>query len=217
MHGVKIVAVSLSITSFYTTVLKGRKKENLVTLDLDLPLTFLLCLYQGVKSSPEISNICPMRFFWTKLSHIKSPIVNKFIYCKFRSEKVLYGVQSASLSLTALYVNFCRFYENKPHQCNKYLSHGRKPKLILISPLKLLSPQILSPLKLIPLPLGAPRWLSQVKNLPAIQETWVRSLGQEDPLEQEMATHSSPLAWRIPWTEEPGGLQSTGSQRVRHD
>ena len=63
MHGVKIVAVSLSITSFYTTVLKGRKKENLVTLDLDLPLTFLLCLYQGVKSSPEISNICPMRFF----------------------------------------------------------------------------------------------------------------------------------------------------------
>ena len=66
------------------------------------------------------------------------------------------GVQSASLSLTALHVSFCRFYENKSHQCNKYLSHGRKPKLnlILISPLKLLSPQILSPLKLIPLPLG---------------------------------------------------------------
>ena len=56
-----------------------------------------------------------------------------------------------------------------------------------------------------------------VKNLPAIQETWVRSLGREDPLEKEMATHSSILAWRIPWTEEPGGLQSTGSQRVRHD
>ena len=48
-------------------------------------------------------------------------------------------------------------------------------------------------------------------------ETWVRSLGREDPLEKEMATHSSILAWRIPWTEEPGGLQSTGSQRVRHD
>ena len=50
-----------------------------------------------------------------------------------------------------------------------------------------------------------------------MQETWVRSLGQEDPLEKEVATHSSILAWRIPWTEEPGGLQSMGSQRVRHD
>ena len=47
---------------------------------------------------------------------------------------------------------------------------------------------------------------SMVKNLPAIQETWARSLGQEDPLEKEMATHSSSLAWIIPWTEEPGGL-----------
>ena len=61
---------------------------------------------------------------------------------------------------------------------------------------------------------------SAVKNLPAtqeLQETWVRSLGQEDLLEKEMATHSSILAWRIPQTEEPGGLQSMGSQRVRHD
>ena len=57
----------------------------------------------------------------------------------------------------------------------------------------------------------------RVKRLPAMQETWVRSLGQEDPLEKEMATHSSILAWKIPWTEEPGGLQSTGSQRVGHD
>ena len=55
-----------------------------------------------------------------------------------------------------------------------------------------------------------------VKNLPAVQETQVRSLGREDPLEEGMATHSSILAWRIPWTEEPGGLQSTGSQRVGH-
>ena len=55
------------------------------------------------------------------------------------------------------------------------------------------------------------------KNLPAIQETQVRSLGQEDPLEEGMATHSSVLAWRIPWTEEPGRLQSIGSQRVGHD
>ena len=56
-----------------------------------------------------------------------------------------------------------------------------------------------------------------VENLPAMQETWVQSLGQEDPLEKGMATHSSTLAWRILWTEEPGGLQSTGLQRVRHD
>ena len=56
-----------------------------------------------------------------------------------------------------------------------------------------------------------------VKNAPAIQETWVWSLGWEDPLEEGMAAHSSILAWRIPWTEEPGGLQSMGSQRLRHD
>ena len=53
---------------------------------------------------------------------------------------------------------------------------------------------------------------SDVKNLPAVQETQVQSLGREDPLEKGMATHSSILAWRIPWTEEPGGLQSMGSQ-----
>ena len=51
-----------------------------------------------------------------------------------------------------------------------------------------------------------------VKNLPAMQETWVRSLGREDPVEEGMATNSSTLAWRIPWTEEPGGLQSVGSE-----
>ena len=53
-----------------------------------------------------------------------------------------------------------------------------------------------------------------VENLPAMQETWVQSLGQEEPLEEEMATHSSILAWRIPWTEEPGGLQSMGLQSL---
>ena len=56
-----------------------------------------------------------------------------------------------------------------------------------------------------------------VKNLLAMQETWVSSLGQEDPLEKGMPTHSSVLAWGIPRTEEPGGLQSMGSQRVGHD
>ena len=56
-----------------------------------------------------------------------------------------------------------------------------------------------------------------VKNLPAMQETQVRSLGQEDPLEKGMAIHSSILAWRIPWTGKSGGLQPMGSQRVRHE
>ena len=71
--------------------------------------------------------------------------------------------------------------------------------------------------------LGASIWdpaslvAQTVKRLPAVQETWVQSLGWEDPLEKEMATHSSTLAWKIPRTEEPGRLQSLGSQRVRHD
>ena len=56
-----------------------------------------------------------------------------------------------------------------------------------------------------------------VKHLPAMWETWVQSLGWEDPLEKEMAMHSSMLAWKIPWTEEPGGLQSMESQRIGHD
>jgi len=55
------------------------------------------------------------------------------------------------------------------------------------------------------------------KNLPGRKETWVQSLGWKDPLEEDMATHSSILAWRIPWTEETGGLQSMGLQRVGHD
>ena len=56
-----------------------------------------------------------------------------------------------------------------------------------------------------------------IKNPPAMQETWVRSLGQEDPLEKGMATQSNIVAWRTPWTEEPGRLQSMGSQRVKHN
>ena len=66
-------------------------------------------------------------------------------------------------------------------------------------------------------PLNASLVAQSVKNLPAVQETRGRSLGWEDPLEKEMATHSSILAWKISWTEEPGGLQSMGSQRVGHD
>ena len=65
--------------------------------------------------------------------------------------------------------------------------------------------------------LGASLVAQMVKNLPAMWEIWVGSLGQEDPLEKGMAVHSSILAWRIPWTEEPGGLQSIGLQRVGQD
>ena len=64
---------------------------------------------------------------------------------------------------------------------------------------------------------GASLVAQTVKRLPTMQETPVRSLGREDPLEKEMATQSSTLAWKIPWTEEPGRLQSMGSQRVRQD
>ena len=65
--------------------------------------------------------------------------------------------------------------------------------------------------------IGASQVAQMVKNLPVMQETWVQSLGCEDPLEKGIATHSSFLAWRIPWTEEPGGLQSMGLQRVGYD
>ena len=59
--------------------------------------------------------------------------------------------------------------------------------------------------------------VNSVKNLPAMQETWILSLDWEDPLEEGLATHSSTLAWRIPWSEEPDRLQSVGSQNIRHD
>ena len=65
--------------------------------------------------------------------------------------------------------------------------------------------------------LGCPGGSDSEESDPAVQETWVRSLGWEDPLEEGMATHSSVLAWRLPWTEEPGRLQSMGSQRVGLD
>ena len=65
--------------------------------------------------------------------------------------------------------------------------------------------------------MGLPLWLLQIKSLPAVRETWVRSLGQENPLEKEMVTHSSILAWKFPWMEEPSGLQTMGLQRVGLD
>ena len=67
------------------------------------------------------------------------------------------------------------------------------------------------------IPFRASLVAQMVKRLPAVQETWVRSLGQEDPLEKEMAIHSSTIAWKSPWTEEPGRLQLMGSHRIGHD
>ena len=72
-------------------------------------------------------------------------------------------------------------------------------------------------LKILPLYPEVSLVAQTVKHLSAVQETWVLSLGWEDPLEKEIATHSRILAWKIPWTEEPGGLQSMGSKRVGHD
>ena len=73
------------------------------------------------------------------------------------------------------------------------------------------------PIKVMQMKTGASLMAQMVKRLPTMRKTRVRSLGWEDPLEKEMATHSSILAWKIPWTEEPGRLQSMGLQRVGHD
>ena len=70
---------------------------------------------------------------------------------------------------------------------------------------------------MIPIKGKDPLVAQMVKRLPTVRETWVRSMGWEDPLEKAMAPHSSTLTWKILWTEEPGGLQSMGSQRVGHD
>ena len=64
---------------------------------------------------------------------------------------------------------------------------------------------------------GASLVAQMVKNLPAVQETWVQALGQEDPLEKEMAPHSSNISWKIPWKQEPGRLQTMGLQRLGHN
>ena len=94
-------------------------------------------------------------------------------------------------------------------------------KIINIPPTQDWTDRIKEQLKKISINISKNIWASleaqTVKRLPAMRETWVRFLGREDPLEREMAIHSSTLAWRIPWMEEPGRLQSMGSLRVRHD
>ena len=101
------------------------------------------------------------------------------------------------------------------HEIKRRLLLERKVMINLDSILK--SRDITLPAKVHLVKAMASLVAQRLKHLPPLWETWVRSLGREDPLEKEMVAHSSILAWRIPWTEEPGRLQSTGSQRVRHD
>ena len=98
-----------------------------------------------------------------------------------------------------------------------YLSGNVCSQGLLVTGLRLLSLQPLPIVKCLKVHERASPRAQQVKNPPAIQETQLQSLGQEDPLEEGMAAHSSVLAWEISWTEEPDGLQSMGSQRVGHD
>ena len=104
------------------------------------------------------------------------------------------------------------------HEIKRHLLLGRKAMPNLDSILK--SRDITLPTKVcvVKAMVSPVMWVAQmIKHLSTMWETWVRSLGGEDPLEKEMAIHSSTIAWKIPWTEEPGRLQSMGSQRVRHD
>ena len=98
-----------------------------------------------------------------------------------------------------------------PHQTKEREKNTTQQKLQQRSPVFLYQAVFISDFKMTSLV------AQMVKCLPAMSETWVQSLSQEDPLEKEMATHSSTFAWKIPWTEEPGRLQSMGSQRVGHD
>ena len=105
--------------------------------------------------------------------------------------------------LTPTYKSELKINQTGKHKSWSYRTHRRKFRGKLLT--------------LISWRLGAPLAAQMVKNLPTMRETWVHSLGREDPLEKRMAIHSSILAWEISWTEEPGGLQSKGSQRVRYN
>ena len=112
------------------------------------------------------------------------------------------------------------FNQTSPHAISWYYLESVSVHLCILSILK--SSHFFFTFKILNLQLfGSYIWESlvaqTVKCLPAKQDTWVRSLGQEDSLEKDMATHSSTIAWKIPWTEESGGLQSMGLQRVRQD
>ena len=96
-------------------------------------------------------------------------------------------------------------------------AHQTQACKLVISTILGAPPQLPTFILLVPAISWASLVAKAVKNQPAMQETWVQSLGQEYPLEKGMAIHSSILAWRVPWSEEPGGLQVMGLQRVGHD
>ena len=107
-------------------------------------------------------------------------------------------------------------YSQQVNEDEKHKSSSRKSLIFPTKPRYLGPSRIYKSLMIMPT-LGASLVAKMVKNLPAMQKTRVQTLGGKEPLEKEMATYSSILPWRIPWTEEPGGLQPMGSQRVRHD
>ena len=107
-------------------------------------------------------------------------------------------------------------YSQQVKEEEKHKSSSRKSLIFPTKPRHLGPSRIYRSLMIMPT-LGASLVAQMVKNLPAMQETQVQTLGGEDTLEKEMATYSNILPWRIPWTEEPGGLQSTGSQRVGYN
>ena len=107
------------------------------------------------------------------------------------------------------------FFRSCPAIGSESLSVGLFVSIVYLSQTLRLLSQTLRPVGL--RPVGSSLVAQMVKHLPTMWETWVRSLGWEDLLEKEMATHSSTLAWKILWTEEPGRLPSMGSQRVGHD
>ena len=158
--------------------------------------------YLTVKTQPQFAQHC------RKYSDIISLMWLKFQHQLFSSQCT--NVSQTIPFLTSLYVVLKTFISGQKlkHHCFIDLCLSWRKNSFYRS--------VLHPL-LIVTQKGASLVAQRLKHLPAMQETWVRSLGREDPLEKEMATHSSIHAWRIPWMEEPGELQSTGLQRVGHD
>ena len=124
----------------------------------------------------------------------------KALYCDLKNGEVWALAPEYMLSWKIISTLLYRVLVSRINSGWLFLRHKKLTKYFFLSPSLL--------------PKGASLVAQRLKRLPAMRETWVRSLGREDPLEKEMATHSSILAWRIPWMEEPGGLQSMGLQRV---
>ena len=167
---------------------------------------------------------------------IQKKKAKKLVLLKLESLIVVWWVILVSMLLTLILLLGCRIRSVKWRKCcrnlgclctnakqkygDRVMEERERVALLFwqaMGELRRLAPQKLCPPSLNRERLEPSLVAQRLKRLPLMQETWVWSLGQEDPLEKEMATHSSILAWRIPWTEKPGGLQFRGSQRVEHD